>query len=70
MCQALDPGNLKTNLQQHVPGWQRIIMNRILHTPIHGAYTEIFAGLSPDVTMEKNGAFSKLSFFKDGFFAH
>jgi len=23
----------------------------------YGAYTELFAGLSPDVTLEKNGAF-------------
>ncbi len=30
-----------------------------LHTPIHGAYTELFAGLSPDVTPDNNGAWSK-----------
>jgi len=53
---ALDPGNLKTDLQRHVPGWQVKIMNLLLHTPTHGAYTELFAGLSPDVTLEKNGA--------------
>jgi retinol dehydrogenase-12 len=36
-----------------------VLMNMLLHTPIHGAYTELFAGLSPDVTMEKNGAWSE-----------
>lgn len=30
-----------------------------LHEPIYGAYTELFAGLSPDVTASKNGAWSK-----------
>jgi len=28
----------------------------ILYEPIYGAYTELFAGLSPDVTMEQAGA--------------
>jgi retinol dehydrogenase-12 len=28
----------------------------LLHTPIHGAYTELFAGLSPEVTLEKTGS--------------
>lgn len=31
----------------------------LLHEPIYGAYTELFAGLSPDVTASKNGAWSK-----------
>ncbi|PMD21370.1 NAD(P)-binding protein [Hyaloscypha hepaticicola] len=53
---ALNPGNLKTPLQRHVPGWQMVLFNWILHTPIHGAYTELFAGLSPDVTQDHNGA--------------
>lgn len=56
--QALNPGNLKSGLQRHVPGWQMYILNLLLHTPIHGAYTELFAGLSPDVTPEHNGAWS------------
>jgi hypothetical protein len=32
------------------------MINTMLHTPIHGAYTELFAGLSPDVTPDHNGA--------------
>ena len=31
----------------------------MLYQPIYGAYTELFAGLSPDVTEEKTGAWSK-----------
>jgi hypothetical protein len=49
---------LLTDLQRHVPGWQRVFLKGILHTPIHGAYTELFAGLSPDVTPDRNGAWS------------
>jgi retinol dehydrogenase-12 len=56
---ALNPGNLKSDLQRYVPGWQNKILGLILYTPIHGAYTELFAGLSPDVTPDKNGAWSK-----------
>jgi retinol dehydrogenase 12 len=36
-----------------------MIFNRILYDPIYGAYTELFAGLSPDVKPEKTGSWSK-----------
>ena len=47
---------MKTPSQRHVPGWQYAAFSFALHIPIHGAYTELFAGLSPDVTLENNGA--------------
>jgi len=53
---SLNPGNLKTPLQRHVPGWQYAAFSFALHAPIHGACIELFAGLSPDVTLENNGA--------------
>ena len=31
----------------------------IVHEPIYGAYTEIFAGFSPEITASQNGAASK-----------
>lgn len=34
------------------------------YAPIYGAYTELFAGLSPKVTMEKNGAWSRFTPFR------
>ncbi|PBP24810.1 short chain dehydrogenase reductase [Diplocarpon rosae] len=52
---ALNPGNLSSGLQRHVAGWQNAILQRFLYTPIHGAYTELFAGLSLDVTVDNNG---------------
>ncbi|KAF4973340.1 hypothetical protein FSARC_318 [Fusarium sarcochroum] len=52
---ALNPGNLKTDLQRHNSAMARRIKGTLSHSPIYGAYTELFAGLSPDVTMEKTG---------------
>jgi hypothetical protein len=48
----VNPGNLKTNPTN-------VIVGLFLHPPIYGAYTELFAGLSPEVTIEKSGAWSK-----------
>ena len=53
---SLNPGNLKTDLQRHVPRWQMPVINMLVYPPIFGAYTELFAGLSSDVTWEKSGA--------------
>ncbi|KAG9236436.1 hypothetical protein BJ875DRAFT_227448 [Amylocarpus encephaloides] len=54
---SLDPGNLKTDLYKSLPRWQRIVVDRVLKEPIYGAYTELYAGLSIDITMENQGAF-------------
>jgi retinol dehydrogenase 12 len=55
--QSLDPGNLKTNLQRNFSNDQGRIANFllgfILHPAIKGAYTELYAGFSPELTMEK-----------------
>jgi retinol dehydrogenase-12 len=56
----MDPGNLNTPLYRSVPSWQRPIINLILSKPIFGAYTELYGGFSPDLTVENNGAFGKL----------
>lgn len=53
---SLNPGFLKTELQRHISGIQAVVLNLLLHTPIHGAYTELFAGLSPEITLDKTGA--------------
>ncbi|KAI0542185.1 hypothetical protein GGR58DRAFT_453081 [Xylaria digitata] len=54
---TLNPGNLDSELWRNQP----FIIGKILkwfflHEPINGAYTELFAGLSPEITMEKSGA--------------
>lgn len=52
---SLNPGNLITDLQRHTPKWQLFFIGLILHPPIFGAYTEIYAGLSSDITEKNNG---------------
>lgn len=52
-----NPGNLQTNMMRGVPRLAKFFVNFMLYPPKLGAYTELYAGLSPDVTMEKNGAF-------------
>lgn len=56
---SLDPGNLKTPLYQHIPAWQRWVVNFGLKDPIYGAYTELFAGLGQELSMADAGRFSK-----------
>ncbi|KAI9742775.1 MAG: hypothetical protein M1818_003504 [Claussenomyces sp. TS43310] len=53
---ALNPGNLLTDLQRHISGLQLMVMKTFLYHPRFGAYTELFAGLSPDVTLAKTGS--------------
>ncbi|PVH75389.1 NAD(P)-binding protein [Cadophora sp. DSE1049] len=54
---SADPGNLKTDLYKHFPAWKRFVVNMILKEPIYGAYTELYAALSPDISLANNGAF-------------
>jgi retinol dehydrogenase-12 len=46
---CLHPGFLRTNLQRHAPAPLRSIMGAVFKGPKHGAYTELFAGLGPDL---------------------
>ncbi|MCJ1387950.1 hypothetical protein MMC18_000793 [Xylographa bjoerkii] len=43
---SLNPGNLASDLQRN---------KRMLYPPIQGAYTELYAGLSSDITMDHTG---------------
>jgi retinol dehydrogenase 12 len=58
LFQTANPGNLKSNLQRHV-GWVKPFTNLLLYPAVNGAYTELYAALSPDVTMEESGRFGK-----------
>jgi retinol dehydrogenase-12 len=51
---CLHPGLMKTDLQRHGPPPMRAIMGAVFKGPRYGAYTELYAGLSPDV---QNGGF-------------
>ena len=61
---SLNPGNLDSDLwRSYGPVIRWGLSTFILHPSIYGAYTELFAGLSPDVTMEKTGAWSEYQTF-------
>ncbi|CAG8036759.1 unnamed protein product [Penicillium olsonii] len=61
--QAFNPGNLRTGLTRYMtlPFVGLIVphlMNLVMWPARYGAYTELYAGLSPDLTLEKHvGAF-------------
>lgn len=49
---AQNPGNLKTNLLRHTSKWVQWAVSPLLYGAKMDAYTEIWAGLSPDLTVE------------------
>jgi retinol dehydrogenase 12 len=52
----LNPGNLSSDLWRWQQSWFRAIFNSlVLHPPVYGAYTELFAALSPSITMANTG---------------
>ena len=52
-----NPGNIKTNILRHFSMLFRLIVSPILYEAKYGAYTELWAGLSPHLTMEMNGGY-------------
>lgn len=46
---TLNPGLMKTELQRNGPLVMRGIMSAVFKGPKYGAYTELYAGLAPDV---------------------
>lgn len=45
---VLNPGNLASDLQRHLNSVQAWIVSLMTYPPVNGAYTELFAGLSPE----------------------
>ncbi|OIW26273.1 NAD(P)-binding protein [Coniochaeta ligniaria NRRL 30616] len=55
---VVNPGVVKTELQRHNTFILHEMMQGVISKPTrYGAYTQLFAGLSPEVTLERNGAF-------------
>ncbi|KAJ5671086.1 hypothetical protein N7507_000213 [Penicillium longicatenatum] len=53
-----NPGNLKAKVYEGTPAALMFFINPLLlHEAKLGAYTELYAGLSPEITLEKNGAY-------------
>ncbi|KAF2003214.1 NAD(P)-binding protein [Amniculicola lignicola CBS 123094] len=54
---SFNPGNLASELDRHL-GWFQILLVKTMRHPVYlGAYTELFAGWSPEITPEKNGSY-------------
>jgi hypothetical protein len=52
----LNPGNLSSELVRYHPvAFQKIAKALVLYPPVMGAYTELFAALSPKITLERSG---------------
>jgi retinol dehydrogenase-12 len=57
----LNPGNLNSDLyRQFGPVLSFILRTFLLNPPIFGAYTELFAGLSPQITIKQTGSWGEL----------
>lgn len=58
VCVAHSPGTLKTTTWDGAPWSMRMMMAPFMHEPKMGAYTELWAGLSPEVKSEDGGRFA------------
>lgn len=54
---AWNPGNLKSELQRDAGIISRFFTSFLLFPTVYGAYTELYAGWSPDLSLENNGAY-------------
>ena len=52
---AQNPGNLRTGIWRYTNKWLVWFMTPLLHEASFGAYTALWAGLSPEVTAAHNG---------------
>ncbi|KAL7929437.1 hypothetical protein V8C35DRAFT_315637 [Trichoderma chlorosporum] len=53
---SLNPGAINTNLLRHAPHI-KYMAYPLLHKPRFGALAELYAGLSPDISLENNGCY-------------
>ncbi|ODH36220.1 hypothetical protein ACO22_02826 [Paracoccidioides brasiliensis] len=52
---ALNPGNLASDLTRHRALLLKLLLRPFIYPPVFGAYTELFAGLSREVTSKEPG---------------
>ncbi|PLB48603.1 NAD(P)-binding protein [Aspergillus steynii IBT 23096] len=52
-----NPGNLKAGSYEGTPALTMCFVRPLLHETRFGAYTELYCGLSPDITAETSGAY-------------
>lgn len=56
---SVNPGNLYSDLYRDQGFFFRILGWLMMYPPVMGAYSELFAGLSPEVNIENTGCWSK-----------
>ncbi|KAI1498747.1 putative short-chain dehydrogenase [Biscogniauxia marginata] len=52
----LNPGNLSSELYRNAGLGLRLFCKIVTYPSINGAYTELYAGLSPEITLDKTGS--------------
>ena len=57
----LNPGNLTSDLYREQSLWLTLLSKLVGYPPVFGAYTELFAGLSPNITIERSGSWGECS---------
>jgi retinol dehydrogenase-12 len=55
----LNPGNLSSDLYRDQGSVFKLLTSLMMYAPIYGAYTELFAGLSPNITLALSGSWGK-----------
>lgn len=59
---AVNPGNLQSDLYRNQGFLFRIAVKLFMYPPLSGAYTELYAGLSPDVDISNTGCWGEFYF--------
>lgn len=54
---AQNPGNLRTNLQRHLNFIQDFLVGLMLYPSVYGAYTELWAAVSDELSIQDQGSF-------------
>ncbi|KAI9658692.1 MAG: Rab geranylgeranyltransferase [Bathelium mastoideum] len=55
---SCNPGHLRSDLYREGSFlFKAVLSATLLHPPVNGAYTELFAGLSPELTMDNTGEY-------------
>jgi retinol dehydrogenase 12 len=54
---SFNPGNLKSELTRHFPRLVEMAVQPLLYQAVFGAYTELYAACSTDITQSNNGCY-------------
>ncbi|KAF3802112.1 hypothetical protein GCG54_00012358 [Colletotrichum gloeosporioides] len=54
---AQNPGNIRAGSYAGTPGWVMVLLGPLMYETKLGGCTELYAGLSPEVTLEQSGCY-------------